>query len=167
MGHNEHQGVFGEGFVQALAASAGLQAAKPQPDCTGVDLDLTLPYERNDDFPSIRLQVKSWRSPILRGDHWHYPELTEKHFDALAGKRRIPRFLVLVIVPKSVEGYTLATPWGLTMAHAAYWVSLENEARITNPRTDKRKTVRVPFANLLTVHSLLKLLDPGRGIDGP
>ncbi|WP_433197348.1 DUF4365 domain-containing protein [Nocardia sp. CA-107356] len=161
---NQHQGHYGEGFVRALAAAAGLQVWNPQPDCTGVDLQLTIPNEDDDsDFPSIQVQVKSWSTPEERNGFWHYRRLSEKQFNALAGRRNIPRYLVVVIVPDSADRYALADNSRLALAHAAYWVSLEGEQPIQNARTDSYPRILIPQNNLLTVSTLLTLFDPWKG----
>ncbi len=162
LGSREHQGHYGEGFVQALAAAAGLQTARPYPDCTGIDLQLTVPSERDGDFPRIEVQVKSWSKPKRREGNWHYRGLTEKQFNALAGPRRVPRYLFLVIVPDSATLYTDAAESGLVLAHAAYWRSLADEPRIEAPSTMAHKTVLVSEDNLLNVDTLLTLFEPLR-----
>ncbi|GAB4587629.1 DUF4365 domain-containing protein [Nocardia sp. IFM 10818] len=167
LGDKDHQGFYGECFVQALAAAAGLQAAKPYPDCTGIDLQLTLPTEREGDFPRMEVQVKSWSKPKGRDGYWHYRGLTEKQFNALAGRRRVPRFLILVVVPDCSTRYAVAAESGLMLAHAAYWRSLEDEEQIPDPSTIAHKKVLVPEANLLTVDTLLELFAPLREVHEP
>ncbi|MFE9579949.1 DUF4365 domain-containing protein [Nocardia sp. NPDC006044] len=167
LGEKEHQGLYGESFVQALAAAAGLQTARPYPDCTGIDYQLTLPSERDDDFPRMEVQVKSWSKPKQANGCWQYRGLTEKQFNALAGKRRVPRFLFLVIVPDSSSGYTVAAESGLMLARAAYWQSFENEDRVPNPSQLRRRKVLVPETHLLSVRTLLDLFDPLRELGRP
>ena len=57
---SNHQGWYGESFVQVLAAAAGLQCSPLTPDCTGVDLDISGTREVRGDFPCVKVQVKSW-----------------------------------------------------------------------------------------------------------
>ncbi|WP_280265624.1 DUF4365 domain-containing protein [Nocardia wallacei] len=163
---NQHQGHYGEAFVQALAAAAGLQVAKPQPDCTGVDLQLTVPSEYNGDFPQIQVQVKSWSVPKERDDSWRYHKLNEMQFDALAGRRIWPRYLFLVVVPGHSDEYAVASTSSLALAHAAYWVSLADEPRLEHPSRDRHRTVSVPKGNLLTVRTLQALFDSVMGGGG-
>jgi hypothetical protein len=170
---NNHQGWYGECFVQVLAAAAGLQISPLTPDCTGVDFDISAPVEVGGDFPAMRVQVKTWATPKGDDNDWIYPRLTEKRFNALAGgERRIPRFLFLVIVPGDVAEFAKIVPHddasenmnggkkGLLLSHAAYWLSLADQDRIESPRCKGTVTVRVPKENLLTVNSLRALLDP-------
>ncbi|WP_176993673.1 DUF4365 domain-containing protein [Nonomuraea jiangxiensis] len=158
---NNHQGWYGECFIQVLAAAAGLQASPLTPDCTGVDFDISAPVEVGGDFPAMRVQVKTWAKPKGDNDDWIYPRLTEKRFNALAGgERRIPRFLFLVIVPDDAAKYARGNKNGLVLSHAAYWLSLADRVRVENPQCNGTITVRVPKRNLLTVKSLRGLLDP-------
>ncbi|MGP3920440.1 DUF4365 domain-containing protein [Nonomuraea sp. 10N515B] len=162
-----HQGWYGECFIQVLASAAGLQAYKPVPDCTGVDLQIGLPSEIEDDFPRMEVQVKTWSTPKESGNSWRYGRLDEKRFNLLVGKRIIPRFLFLVIVPPEGDRYAMADPAALTLSHAAYWVSLAGQPKIPNPSSAKHVQVAVPKSNLLSVDSLVKLFEPLRAVEAP
>ncbi|MEV5410030.1 DUF4365 domain-containing protein [Thermopolyspora sp. NPDC052614] len=153
--------------MQVLGAAAGLQVTSLTPDCTGADFYLGLPREIDGDFPRMEVQVKTWSVPRKRDGYWRYRELTEKRFNALAGTRRIPRYLFLVIVPPDVRDFAHADERALRLSHAAYWVSLEGERRITAPDCKRKVEVLVPESNLLTVDSLLKLFDPLRTVEAP
>ncbi|MEU5850429.1 DUF4365 domain-containing protein [Saccharopolyspora shandongensis] len=154
-----HQGWYGECFIRALGAAAGLQVSSMEPDCTGVDFDITAPREILGDFPCIKVQVKSWSVPRGTDAAWSYPGLTQKRFNALAGPRRIPRFLFIVVVPSDVTGYAHADEACLRLNHAAYWVSLASQQKIAEPQCRSKLTVSVPRTNLLTVDSLRKLCE--------
>ncbi|WP_169951109.1 DUF4365 domain-containing protein, partial [Microbispora sp. H11081] len=139
-----HQGWYGECFVQVLAAAAGLQANPLTPDCTGVDFYLCLPREIDGDFPRMEVQVKTWSMQKKRNGHRHHRGLTEKRFNALAGRRRIPRYLFLVVVPDDTGAFAEVDEHALRLSHAAYWLSLENEQRFTTPECKRKVEVRVP-----------------------
>jgi hypothetical protein len=164
---NNHQGWYGESFVRALAAAAGLEVSEPKPDCTGIDFVLTATREIDGDFPSIKVQVKSWSTPVEHPNGWRYDRLTQKRFNALAGRnRRFPRFLFLVIVPPDRTRYACAEDDALRLSHAAYWVSLADREQIQGPACSRTVPVVVPKQNLLTVESLVTLCEgtdpPGR-----
>jgi len=156
---NNHQGWYGECFIQALAAAAGLQCTSLKPDCNGVDLDISGPREVRGDFPCIKIQVKSWSVPRESGGFWRFNGLTEKRFNALAGPRRVPRFLFIVIVPPDVTRFAQADTNGLLLSHAAYWVSLRDRPKITRAACDRRVQVPVPRQNLLTASRLVDLCE--------
>lgn len=154
---NNHQGWYGEAFVRVLASAAGLALAKQEPDCTGIDFQMSTSYEVDYDFARLEVQVKSWSAPVGNGEFWRYRGLTEKRFNALAGRRRVPRYLIIVHVPPDIDRYTCADKDMLTLKHAAYWVSLRDEEKIPGPRCDRKVPVMVPQQNLLTVQELTKL----------
>jgi hypothetical protein len=129
------------------------------PDCTGVDLDISGTREVRGDFPCVKVQVKSWSVPRESDGAWLYDRLTEKRFNALAGPRRIPRFLFVVVVPRDVGAYTYADDNLLKLNRAAYWVSLQERKPPAMPRCDRRVTVPVPRKNLLTAGTLRQLCE--------
>lgn len=157
-----HQGWYGESFIRVLAAAAGLQVAKPEPDCNGVDFHISATREIDGDFPMIMAQVKSWSAPLERPGGWRYDRLTQKRFNALAGRnRRFPRFLFVVMVPANVASYSHADEKALQLSHAAYWVSLADGERIQDAACKSRVAVTVPQQNLLTAKSLKALCEDG------
>ncbi len=156
---NNHQGWYGECFIQALAAAAGLQCSRLSPDCTGVDFDISGPREVRGDFPCIKVQVKSWSTASDSDRSWRYNRLTEKRFNALAGPRRVPRFLFLVIVPPDITRFAQVDENVLRLSHAAYWVSLEDRPKIAEPACNRKVPVLVPRENLLTTDKLVALCE--------
>jgi hypothetical protein len=107
-------------------------------------------------------QVKSWSAPLERPGGWRYDRLTQKRFNALAGRdRRFPRFLFVVMVPANVTSYSHADEKDLRLSHAAYWVSLADQEKIQGPACKSRVTVTVPQQNLLTAESLKALCEDG------
>jgi hypothetical protein len=157
---NNHQGWYGESFIRALAAAAGLQVWEGKPDCTGVDFIISATREINGDFPSIQVQVKSWSTPVERADGWRYDRLTQKRFNALAGRdRRFPRFLFLVIVPSDRTRYASVEEDVLRLSHCAYWVSLADRERIPEAVCHQQVPVMISKKNRLTVESLVALCE--------
>jgi uncharacterized protein DUF4365 len=155
--------------VQVLASAAGFMTAKPLPDVAGVDLVIlgTSGFLRG--VPLATIQVKSWSSQH-RNDHgWHYRDLTEDQFNVLAGKRSVPAFLVLVVVPPDARDYVHARRERLELCHAAYWKSFADKPRMENPSSRRKIPVfDIPFRNLLTVDTLIHLCsgtDSGHGDD--
>jgi hypothetical protein len=136
-----------------------LQCSPLTPDCTGVDLDITGTREVRDDFPCVKIQVKSWSVPRESDGAWRYSGLTEKRFNALAGPRRVPRFLFLVVVPRDVSTYAYADEESLRLSQAAYWVSLADRAKVADPKCERKVPVLIPRQNLLTVEKLTSLCE--------
>lgn len=155
---HRHQGYFGETFIRALASAAGLVVSRADLDVTGEDFTIackgTVAGKRH---PKIDVQIKSWSAPAGAGADWSYP-MSVEHFNELAGvDYSLPRFLILVIVPKQHHQYAVAQPSQLVLNHAAYWASLQTLPRI-DPTTRTRVIVRVPRANLVTAPVLRSLM---------
>lgn len=91
MERNNHQGWFGESFVNVLAAAAGLVCRAIVPDCTGVDFDISHPGEyAGESFPEIKVQVKTWVDPVTSREDpgcWRYPRLSQILFQEVRGSR--------------------------------------------------------------------------------
>lgn len=157
---NNHQGWYGESFIRALAAAAGLQATGVTPDCTGVDFMISSPHQIDGDFPVIMAQVKSWSVPVERPGGWRYDRLTQKRFNALAGgNRRIPRYLFVVIVPSDNTRYACASDKVLGLSHAAYWISLADHEQVQDAACERQVPIIIPRENLLTVKRLVALCE--------
>jgi Domain of unknown function (DUF4365) len=154
---NQHQGLFGEIFIRALAVAAGMTVSKTEPDVTGDDFTLGYPGELSGVvYPKVEVQVKSWSRPKYDDDFWRYP-MRVAHFNMLAGANyALPRFLFLVIVPDDISEFTMAEPRQLFLRHSAYWTSFRDHKRI-DPIKQQSVTIQVPRRNILTVPSLLDL----------
>lgn len=155
---NSRQGAFGEAFVRALAVAAGLTVAKSEPDVTGDDFTFGYPGSLGGVFfPKVDVQVKSWSRPAEKAGEWAY-RMTVDHFNNLAGRNyALPRFLVLVVVPRDAGDYVHVDHQRLLLRYAAYWVSLRERERVDASKA-ATVAVSVPKANLLTVEALLTLL---------
>ncbi|MPZ82951.1 MAG: DUF4365 domain-containing protein [Actinophytocola sp.] len=158
--HN-HQGKFGQDYIRALASAAGLLVFTYDLDRVGIDLGFRYPGRAGGfSSPAIEVQVKSWSRPRPVSGEWHFDGLNEQQFNWLAGPDyTVPRYLFLVSVPREREEYALFEPGGMTLRHLAYFLSLEDEDLVEEPNPARRRNVRVPLGNVLTIKSLLRLLD--------
>lgn len=154
------QGKYAEDLVRAVASAAGLTTARRDLDVDGVDLNIGYPGKlRGTGFPCIEVQIKSWRSPVVRENHFYYP-LKVRNYDLLVGEVGVdfpvPRLLFLVIVPRNVNDYVHCLDTHYEFNHSVYWTSL---MRLERPRNAKdAKVVRVPLLNVVTPESLIGLL---------
>ena len=97
----------------------------------------------------------------MRGE-WHFNGLNEVQFNKLAGPGFIvPRFLFLICVPPDAAQYATFTGDGMMLRQLGYHCSLENEDRIPEPDRNRRRPVRVSTGDVLTMRSLLDLVNPG------
>jgi hypothetical protein len=63
-------------------------------------------------------------------------------------------------VPRDHREYARFESGGMTLRHLAYYRSLEDEPPIVDPSPTRRRKIRVPVGNVLTVRSFLRLFDP-------
>lgn len=160
LGHNVHQGYFGEGLVAAIAAAAGLDVQFPR---LGHNIDLSV-FKPGPNGTSgsrqVTFQVKTWSTGQLNADGtFHYP-LEVPAFNYLAGSGHdVRHYLVLCIVPALATGYSSADAARLQLNHAAYWMSLKHEVPDDSLNESSTKTVLVPATNLLTADTIMHLVD--------
>lgn len=162
MGDQQHQGDFGEMFIETLAVAANLDIMKPgRRDRIGLDWVIHYPGRgMTMGFPAISVQVKSWSHPTGNDTDFRYP-LDVHNFNKLAGPEyQIPRFLFLVVVPTDADDWIHVDTERLILRHAAYWACFHDEAPLSVAPQSRTHTVSVPRSNLLNVASLHGLFAP-------
>jgi hypothetical protein len=163
----QHQGLHGEGYIFAMASTAGLLASRPILDVDGVDWLIGSPGPLGTArSPKIEVQVKTRSHPTGNEDSWGC-RLSTGHFNALAGPGfDLRRFLIMVAVPDELSRLAVCDADCMRLHHAAYWVSLAGEEPFADgPDAPASVTVQVPRRNLLTPSSLRALVagDPDLG----
>lgn len=163
-----HQGKFGQDYVRVLASAAGLLVYTPDLDYDGVDFLIRWPGQVGAAAsPAIDVQIKSWSTPQKLGGAWHFDGLNENQFNKLAGQNyTVPRYLFLVVVPKIVQTFSEVLTEGMLLRYQAYYVSLREQAPIPEPSPRRKHMVDVPIGNVLTVSTLLALMNPGLATPG-
>lgn len=158
-----HQGKFGADYVRVLASAAGLIWAEDDADLDGVDLCIKQPGRTRNGFsPRIDVQVKTV-SRIDRGRGVvNFDGLDHVQFNKLAGPGFVvPRFLFVVRVPPDVGEFADLSTSGLLLRYMGYYLSLRDNVPIPSPDRNKRKRVKIPVSNVLTVASLRTLVVGG------
>jgi hypothetical protein len=163
-----HQGKFGQDYIRVLASAAGLLVYTPDLDYDGIDLGIRWPGRVGwAASPAIDVQVKSWSNPHKSGSDWRFDGLNEVQFNKLAGQAyTVPRYLFLVVVPKSADTYTEVLTDGMLLRYQGFYVSLRHESLIAEPSRKRRRVVHVPIGNVLTSGTLRALMHPGLGAHG-
>jgi uncharacterized protein DUF4365 len=157
---NVEQGYFGEAFVTAIAASAGLDVCFPR---LGHVLDFSV-YRKGPKGTSgskqMDLQVKSWANGQVSPDgNFHYP-LKVSAFNGLAGTdHEVRHYLVLFVVPDDSAEYIDASHDRLVMHKAAYWLSLRDMEPDFTLNPESSRMVLVPKSHLLTPLTIRALVD--------
>lgn len=160
MNKNVHQGLHGEGFIQALANAGGFTTSRMNLDLEGVDLQIAHPGAQGTSrSPRVEIQVKTSASPEIRDGAIRH-RLQMAHFNNLAGEGfQIPRFLAVVSVPADFTRFAVCTDDHMRLATAAYWLSLaDREVHPTGEGHPGSILVEVPLRNLLSVNALRCLL---------
>jgi len=151
---NKRQEQFADAFLLAVAAVAGFQAMKPPVDNDSVDWTIASRLPRR---PKIDIQMKSRgvEDADAEDDFIRYDLKRKNYDDLILTDLLAPRLLVLVLVPKGIEGWLALTPEQLILRRCAYWVSLAGQPPTTNETSVR---VHVPRTNLFDVASLEGLM---------
>ena len=138
-------------YVRAVAASAGYQVTRPEPDVDSVDGVISSPLGRR---PKIDFQAKATTRDMLRDGLVHFP-LPVKNYNELRAETISPRILVALLMPSDNRDWTAQTEEELCMRYCAYWHCLEGSPDTPNT---SNITVYVPTTNILSVNQLTNMM---------
>ena len=127
--------------VRAVAADAGYQVVRPEPDDDSVDGIVMARFGRR---PRIEFQAKATARNIIQGDSLRFP-LPIKNYDELRLESWTPRILVVVLMPDESEPWLLQTDDDLCLHSSVYWLSLSGMPERSNTAS---VTVPIPTANV-------------------
>lgn len=153
---------FSLAYVRAVAAVAGFAVAVPEVDDDSVDL--TLSARNTEGFlrrPKLDLQIKCTSEDILGVDEVVYP-LKRKNYDDLRDNQvLVPRLLVVLHVPESIEEWLRHSEQELAMRRCGYWALLGGL-----PETDNSSSVSIRFPrtqvfDVLGLRDLMANVAPG------
>ncbi|MER7763490.1 DUF4365 domain-containing protein [Streptomyces sp. NPDC097619] len=149
-----------EGYVAAVAATAGCAMESVRRDIYGMDALLVRPPEHvGKQEVSVFAQLKN--TTTLRPDPekstFGYQLKKREYFDRLALKRKDPK-AILIVMATSVRqaDWTTAHHDRLEVSHCCYWVSLEGQ---TAKEGVESPTVKIPTANIFDANALTNILD--------
>lgn len=144
--------------IYAIASAAGYSFQKSSRvlDVSGIDISITGTVANDTLYePQLDLQVKSTSLDVLSLESVRYPLKIKNYNELRKEKTVVPRILVVVLIPESLEEWINQSETELCMRRCAYWISLRGQAETKN--TDK-VTVYIPRQNLFTVNALKKLM---------
>lgn len=127
--------------VRAVAADAGYQVIRPEPDDDSVDGVLMARFGRR---PRIEFQAKATARNMIRGDSLRFP-LPVKNYDELRLVSWTPRILVVALMPDETEQWLSQTDDELCLHSSVYWTSLADMPSVSNAAT---VTVQIPTVNV-------------------
>ena len=127
--------------VRAVAADAGYQVVRPEPDVDSVDGVLMASFGRR---PRIEFQAKATARDIMGTNSLRFP-LPVKNYDELRLASWTPRILVVALMPDESEAWLSQTDDELCLHSSVYWVSLADMPAVSNTTT---VTVQIPTVNV-------------------
>ena len=144
--------------IRAVAADAGYQVTRPEPDTDSVDGVLMADFGQR---PRVEFQAKATSQDILRDGSLHFP-LPLKNYEDLRNDVLVPRILIVVLVPREEHQWVNQTEDKLCLHHCGYWLSLEGRPAVPNTSS---VSVKVPTTNVFNRAQLCDLMtkvDSGR-----
>jgi len=143
-------------FVSCVAAAAGCELMRMEPDTQGVDLVLT---HRREDPPGLKqldLQLKASAMDVS-GDSFSF-KLEALHYNRLCEDENVRAnayLLVVYLLPASQDEWIEHNDMDSVLRRSAFWASLRGK-----PKTDQAtKTVSIPMVNQFTVASVCDIFD--------
>lgn len=134
MSMNDLKAEFSQAYVRAVAHAAGYFVNEPGRLMDGDGVDLTI-FERGPGgvirSPRLDLQLKA---TAVRPMEDPFPfDLEVKNYDQLrATNLQVPRILVVVVVPPTIDEWVSSTEERLLLRHCGYFKSLRGEPESSN-----------------------------------
>jgi hypothetical protein len=149
-----------EGYVYAIASTAGCTINRIDRDVNGLDVEFILSRGQHVEEVTIRAQLKSTTTrrpnPSKRDFSFQFSE--RRHFDHLAKKRDAVKAILLVLVTDPDQSlWAAATHDALSIQRCCYWVNLEGHP--ASGTSVARPTVKVPLANVFDAKALRAMFD--------
>ncbi len=157
--HTQAMEQLQEGYVQAVAATAGVIAEFRRRDLHKYDVELTRQPDVSNEEAAVRLQLKATTTsrPRVGATHLSFTLKSTKDLESLAMERTtIKHILVVMVVGADQHDWTEATHEGLTTRHCCYWVNLEGASV---PQGVASPTVHVPLSQVFDAEALNAILD--------
>lgn len=83
--------------------------------------------------------------------------LPSNNYRDLIGKRKIPRYLVVMVLPSIKEQWIQEYQKGIFITGCCYWVNLSKLEPLSK-KQQKNVTINIPLSQILTMETLTKLL---------
>ena len=138
-------------YVRAVAAKAGFQVTRPEPDVDSVDGVLMSTLGRR---PRVDFQAKATARDVLLNGTIHFP-LPVKNYNELRADTLTPRILIVLLMPSDDARWVAQSEEELCLRHCAHWLCLEKRPATTNT---SNITIQIPTSNILSVDQLNALM---------
>jgi hypothetical protein len=127
-------------------------------DDDSIDIQI---LSRASNRPRIELQVKCTSQDVLEENSLKYP-LKMKNYNDLIIECIVPRYLVILVVPKNSDDWLVHSENSLSLKHCAYWYTLENLSLISNTASITIEIPRVNLFNAEALHSIMEKVSISR-----
>lgn len=149
-----------EGYVYAVASTAGCTINRIDRDVNGLDVEFILSRGQHLEEVTIRAQLKSTttRKPDRSKRAFSFQFKERKHFDHLAKRREAVKAILLVLVTDPDQSrWSTATHDALSIQRCCYWVNLEGHPAAATAVASP--TVKVPISNVFDAAALRAMFD--------
>jgi len=154
---NTRKKCFSLAYIAAVAAKAGFDLVEPTVDTDSIDGALISHAGRR---PRIEFQAKATARDLLGDEEIAFP-LSVKNYDDLRRDVIIPRYLIVVVLPKSDDDWLSHSEEALILRHCGDWASL---AGLSDTDNASSVTVRIPRTQQCdpdALHALMQAANQG------
>ncbi|WP_394615252.1 DUF4365 domain-containing protein [Lentzea sp. JNUCC 0626] len=149
-----------EGYVFAVAATAGCTVEVTKRDIYGTDVRIIRPAATaTAEEITVLAQLKNTTTfrPDPTKDSFSYQLKKREYFEKLAMRRRGPKAILIVMATSPTQAdWTKGSHESLEVQYCCYWRSLEGETAADGVISP---SVRIPTANVFDAAALTQILD--------
>ncbi len=157
MDSNLQKEQFSNAYLRAVAAVAGFQIYKPEPDIDKIDWGIAAPGPRKTvRSPKVEIQLKCTSREVLRVNHLAFFVNLETYESLRDQSHMVPRILVVVVVPDDVTNWLVHCEDNLALHHCGYWYSLRDMPPSHN---ETGQTIHIPRAQQFTVNASTGMME--------
>ncbi|MEG4804648.1 DUF4365 domain-containing protein [Microcoleus sp. ARI1-B5] len=154
---NQQKEQFSNTYLQAIATVAGYSLYKPSVDDDSVDWGIAAKGGTGRiRAPRLELQLKSTSKDVLENSSIRYPLKLKNYDDLRMDDFAIPRILVVVLIPETIEDWLTQSETEICMKECGYWISLRGMPETQNTTA---VTVTIPRTNQFTVIALQSIME--------
>ncbi len=157
MDPNQQKEQFSNAYLRAVAATAGFQVYKPEPDIDKSDWGIASPGpKRTVRSPKVEAQLKCTSRDVLHADHLAFPIDIATYDNLRDPDHMVPRILVVVVVPDDVQNWLVHSEDNLALRHCGYWFSVRGLPPSDN---NDSVTLHIPRNQQFTADALTDILE--------
>jgi Domain of unknown function (DUF4365) len=154
---NQQKEQFSNTYLQAIASVAGYSLYKPFVDDDSVDWGIAAKGGTGRiRAPRLELQLKSTSKDVLGNSSIRYPLKLKNYDDLRMDDFAIPRILVVILIPETIEDWLTQSETETCMKECGYWISLRGMPETQNTTA---VTVTIPRTNQFTVIALQSIME--------